>query len=156
MFKSPVFVLLFLTGFIALFPLFVPPFCIVLFSQSIGLSSAVGAGLVAGFNLSSAVGRIASGFLSDILGPLNVLSMTLSLLGLTMLLVWPFSTTLGLVILFVVLSGVFVGAFFSTMPTVVGHTFGSAKMSVTMGMILTGWTGGYLMVRSAQCRYPHS
>ncbi|KAF7523234.1 hypothetical protein G7054_g11854 [Neopestalotiopsis clavispora] len=145
MFKSPVFVLLFLTGFIALFPLFVPPFCIVLFSQSIGLSSTVGAGLVAGFNLSSAVGRIASGFLCDILGPLNVLLMTLLLLGLTMLLVWPFSTTLGLAILFVVLSGVFVGAFFSTMPTVVGHTFGSVKMSVTMGMILTGWTGGYVM-----------
>jgi hypothetical protein len=33
------------------------------------------------------------------------------------------------------------------MPTVVGHIFGSANMSVTMGMILTSWTFGYLLVR---------
>ncbi|KAK7423520.1 hypothetical protein QQX98_000977 [Neonectria punicea] len=31
------------------------------------------------------------------------------------------------------------------MPTVVGNTFGSARVSVAMGMIVTGWVGGYLM-----------
>ena len=36
--------------------------------------------------------------------------------------------------------------FFSTMPTVVGNTFGSARVSVAMSMIVTGWAGGYLMV----------
>jgi hypothetical protein len=38
------------------------------------------------------------------------------------------------------------GGFFSTMPTVVGNVFGSARVSVAMGMIVTGWAGGYLLV----------
>ena len=32
------------------------------------------------------------------------------------------------------------------MPTVVGNVFGSARVAVAMGMIVTGWAGGYLMV----------
>ncbi|KAL3486427.1 hypothetical protein BJX62DRAFT_242036 [Aspergillus germanicus] len=31
------------------------------------------------------------------------------------------------------------------MPTVVGNVFGSARVSVAMGMMVTGWAGGYLM-----------
>jgi hypothetical protein len=34
------------------------------------------------------------------------------------------------------------------MPTVVGSVFGSRRVSVAMGMIVTGWGGGYLMVSS--------
>jgi hypothetical protein len=29
---------------------------------------------------------------------------------------------------------------------VVGNTFGSLRVSVAMGMIVTGWAGGYLLV----------
>jgi hypothetical protein len=36
----------------------------------------------------------------------------------------------------------------SMFPTVVGHLFGSANMSVTMGMILTSWSFGYTFVSS--------
>jgi hypothetical protein len=36
--------------------------------------------------------------------------------------------------------------FFATMPTVLGNVFGSARVAVAMGMIVTGWAGGYLMV----------
>lgn len=147
LFKSATFVLLFLAGVLGAFPLFVPPYCIPLFSTSINLSSSTGAGLTAGFNFASAVGRIVSGILSDRFGALNVLFMTLILLGLSMCVIWPFSTTLGVTAAFVIASGIFVGGFFSTMPTVVGNVFGSARMPVTMGMVLTGWTGGYIMVR---------
>jgi hypothetical protein len=38
------------------------------------------------------------------------------------------------------------GGFFSTMPTVVSNVFGSARVSVAMSMVITGWIGGYLMV----------
>ncbi|OQE84800.1 hypothetical protein PENNAL_c0026G05211 [Penicillium nalgiovense] len=31
------------------------------------------------------------------------------------------------------------------MPTVVGNTFGSARVSVVMGMVVTGWAGSYLL-----------
>jgi hypothetical protein len=64
-----------------------------------------------------------------------------------MLVLWPVSKTLVPLILFVVLNGAANGGFFSTMPTVVGSVFGSARVSVAMGMIVTGWAGGYLMVR---------
>jgi MFS family permease len=117
------------------------------FAESIGLSSSTGAGLVAAFNAASAVGRISSGFLSDKIGSVNVALMSMSLLGTTMFLIWPFASTLGVLIVFVIVAGVAVGGFFSMMPTVVGHIFGSANMSVTMGMILTSWTFGYLLVR---------
>lgn len=36
------------------------------------------------------------------------------------------------------------------MPTVVGNVFGSQRVSVATGMIVTGWGGGYLMVCVSQ------
>jgi len=131
------------------FPLLVPPFFLPLYSRSIGLSSSTGAGLVSGFNFSSAIGRIFSGLLCDKLGPLNTLFIAFSLSAISMLALWPVSTTLGPMILFVVVNGASNGSFFATMPTVVGNVFGSARLSVAMGMIVTSWGGGYLMVISS-------
>ncbi|GJC83386.1 putative transporter ESBP6 [Colletotrichum liriopes] len=113
---------------------------------SIGLSSSTGAGLVAGFNFSSAVGRICCGALCDAFGALNVLFVSLALSAVSILAIWPASTTLGPMVVFVVINGISNGGFFSTMPTVVGNVFGSARVSVAMSMIVTGWAGGYLMV----------
>ena len=45
-----------------------------------------------------------------------------------------------------IINGASNGGFFATVPTVVGTVFGSQRVSVTMGMIVTGWAGGYLMV----------
>ncbi|KAM0695386.1 hypothetical protein Q7P36_005745 [Cladosporium allicinum] len=145
LFRNKTFVLLFFAGALGIFPIFVPPYCMPTFAESIGLSSGTGAGLVAAFNAASAIGRISSGFLSDKIGSVNVALMSMSLLGTTMFLIWPFASTLGVLIVFVLIAGVAVGGFFSMMPTVVGHIFGSANMSVTMGMILTSWTFGYLL-----------
>jgi MFS family permease len=146
LFRSFKFTVLFLTGVVATFPLFVPPFFLPLYSTSLGLSPSAGAGLVAGFNFSSAVGRLACGFASDRFGPLNTLLMSLLLSSLSMLVLWPVSTTLGPLIAFVIINGTGNGGFFSTIPTVVGRVFGSARVSVAMGMMVTGWAGGYLMV----------
>jgi MFS family permease len=66
LFKNIQFSTLFLAGAIGTFPLFVPPFFLPLYSNSLGLSPSAGAGLVAGFNFSSAVGRLACGALSDL------------------------------------------------------------------------------------------
>ena len=117
-----------------------------MYSHSLGLSSSTGAGLVAGFNFSSAVGRIACGFLCDILGPLNTLFLSLLLCGISMTALWPVSNSLASLIVFVIINGASNGGFFATMPTVVGNVFGSARVAVAMGMIVTGWAGGYLMV----------
>ncbi|KAL6922577.1 hypothetical protein FSST1_006603 [Fusarium sambucinum] len=145
LFKSPTFIAIFLAGAIATFPLFVPPFFIPLYSKSIGLSSNIGAALVAGFNFSSALGRILCGLLCDRIGAINVLLLSLVLTGLSNLVIWPFSTTLAPLIPFVILNGMANGGFFSTMPTVVGSVFGPSKVSIAMGMSVTGWAGGYLM-----------
>ena len=144
LFKNPRFSLLFLAGMIAMFPLFVPPFFLPLYAQSLNLSSATGAALVAGFNFSSALGRITMGLLCDRLGPINTLFLSLLLSGLSMLLMWPFSGGLGLLLAFAIVNGFGNGGFFSTMPTVVGNVFGSERVALAFGMIVTGWSGGYL------------
>ncbi|KAF6801090.1 monocarboxylate permease [Colletotrichum musicola] len=145
LFRSFTFIVIFLAGAVGTFPLFVPPFFLPLYSKSIGLSSSTGAGLVAGFNFSSAVGRICCGVLCDALGALNVLLVSMLLSAVSMLAIWPASTSLGPMVVFVIVNGVSNGGFFSTMPTVVGNVFGSARVSVAMSMVVTGWAGGYLM-----------
>ncbi|KAF4631797.1 hypothetical protein G7Y89_g6331 [Cudoniella acicularis] len=145
LFKNLHFTILFLAGAIATFPLFVPPFFLPLYATSLGLSQSAGAGLVAGFSFSSAVGRVGCGFLSDSIGPVNTLLFSLILSAISMLVIWPVSNSLGPLIVFVIVNGAANGGFFSTMPTVVGSVFGSRRVSVAMGMIVTGWGGGYLM-----------
>ncbi|KAJ5826239.1 MFS general substrate transporter [Penicillium riverlandense] len=139
------FVLLFAAGAIATFPLLVPPFFLPLYTDSMGMASSTGAAVVAAFNFSSAMGRLLCGFCSDFVGPLNTLFFSIILSALSMLILWPVSTSLGPLIVFVIINGMANGGFFSTMPTVVGTVFGSARVSVAMGMIVTGWAGGYLL-----------
>jgi MFS family permease len=145
LFGSLKFDLLFAAGVTATFPLFVPPFFLPIYCQSIGLGSSVGASMVAVFNFSSALGRIGLGLLSDRVGPLNSLFVSLFLSGISMLVLWPFSSSLRPLVFFVVINGAANGGFFAVMPTVVGSTFGSQRVAVAMGMIVTGWAGGYLM-----------
>lgn len=94
---------------LATFPLLVPPFFLPLYGQSIGLSSFSSAALVSGFNLSSAVGRISFGQLSDIVGPVNSLILAMLINSIGLLLIWPFSSELAPLILFIVLGGLSVG-----------------------------------------------
>lgn len=145
LFRSLTFILVFFGSAIGTFPLFVPPFFIPLFTRSLGFSSGTGAGLVAGFSLSSAFGRIGSGYMCDKLGALNTVFASLILTAVTNMAVWPQSTTLAPLIVFVVFNGAANGAFFSTMPTAVSNCFGSARVAVAMSMVVTGWIGGYLM-----------
>ncbi|KAL5362165.1 major facilitator superfamily domain-containing protein [Aspergillus floccosus] len=145
LFRDIRFVILFATGAIATFPLLVPPFFLPLYTDSLGMSSSAGAGVVAAFNFSSAVGRLICGFCSDLVGPLNTLFLSLLLSALSMLVLWPVSTSIGPLIVFVIINGMSNGGFFSTMPTVVGNVFGSARVPVAMGMVVTGWAGGYLL-----------
>ncbi|KAM0331644.1 hypothetical protein ACHAQA_003323 [Verticillium albo-atrum] len=144
LFRQPNFAILFVVGMVGVFPLFVPPFFIPLYGRSMGLSSSTGAAVLAGFNFSSAIGRILSGYLCDILGSLNMLTLFLAVNALTMIALWPASTSLAPLAVFAVTNGLTNGAVFATMPTVVGNVFGSARVSTAMGMIVAGWVFGYL------------
>jgi hypothetical protein len=82
----------------------VAPFFIPLYATSLGLSNSTGAALVAGYNLSSAFGRLGFGFLADVAGPLNSLFLSLVLTGVSLMALWPISTTLAPFIVFVILN----------------------------------------------------
>jgi MFS family permease len=127
--------MIFIIGAIAVFPLCVPPFFLPLYARSLGYSPYTGAALVAAFNFSSAVGRVITGITSDKLGPVNSLFTTLTVTALSMLCLWPVSSSLAPLIAFVVINGMSNGGFFSVMPTVVSKVFGSVRVSVAMGAV---------------------
>lgn len=145
MFRSGTFIATFVASTIGVFALFVPNYYLPLFAQSIGLSPTTGAGLVAAFNACSAIGRFVAGPLCDKLGPLNMFVVTMALNAVSMLAIWPVSSTLGPLVLFAILNGVANGAYFTTQPTVVAGIFGPGRAAVAMSMSVAGWTGGYLM-----------
>ena len=145
LFRSLPFCCLFLAGAVGTFALFVPPFFLPLFAHSIGLSASTGAGIVAGFNACTAVGRFGAGFACDRFGSTNMLLLTMALNAVSMLAIWPVSNTIGPLVVFAAFNGIANGAFFVTMPTTVGRLVGPGQASVGMGMAITGWTGGYLM-----------
>jgi MFS family permease len=82
--------------------------------------------------------------MADWVGALNTLVASLLLNAISMLCIWPFSKSIAPLIVFVALNGAANGTFFATVPTVVANIFGSARLSVAMGMVVTAWTGGYL------------
>ncbi|KAJ9101482.1 hypothetical protein QFC19_005133 [Naganishia cerealis] len=145
LFRDPKFAVFFCSAAVGLFPLFVAPFFLPMYGNSMGLSASSAAGLVAGFNLSSAVGRISFGQIADYLGPINSLILALLWNAISLLVIWPVSTSLAPLIVFVISNGMANGGFFALMPTVVGSITESSKLASAMGMIVTGWAGGYLM-----------
>lgn len=145
LFKQADFNVLFLAGALGTFPLIVPPFFLPLYAQSLHLSASLGAVLVCVWNFSSALGRIFTGVAADrFFGPLNTLFIVLTLIALSLLILWPTSTSFAPVLIFTIVNGAASGGFFSIMPTVVGSVMGTQRMAVAFGMIVTGWTGGYL------------
>ncbi|CEI61492.1 hypothetical protein FVEN_g9415 [Fusarium venenatum] len=145
LFRQLNFAILFFAAGVGIFPLLVPPYFLPLYSSSMGLSTSTGAGLLAGFSFASAVGRIISGYLCDILGPINTLWAFFLGNSITMLTLWPASTSLAPLAVFAVLNGLMNGGFFSSMPTVVSNVFGSARVSTAMAMMIVGWILGYLL-----------
>ncbi|OBR04565.1 Monocarboxylate permease [Colletotrichum higginsianum IMI 349063] len=144
MLKDFSFLTLTIAGGIGVFALFVPPFFLPLFASSIGLSSAQGAGLVAGFGASTAVGRLFGGWFCDHIGAFNALSVSALINSLSMMVIWPVSSSLPLLAVFAVVNGCANGSFFVGLPTAVGLlTPGSAAASISL--MTSFWTPGYLL-----------
>lgn len=139
------FTLMFFAGAVSLFPLFVGPFFLPLYATAIGLSASTGSILVAVFNLSSALGRVVFGFGADkVLGSINSMLLCLLVVGGGTLVIWPISHSVGPLAVFAIISGFFGGAFFSLMPGVLSSIFGTKRLGVVFGMIVTSWSPGYL------------
>jgi hypothetical protein len=80
------------------------------------------------------------------LGPLNNPIACLLINSLSMIALWQASTSLTSLAILAVVNGLTNGGFFSSMHTIIGNMFGSARVSITMNMMLTGWVKGYLVV----------
>lgn len=111
-----------LAGMVCTFALFVPSFFLPLFAHSIGLSASTGAGLVAGFGLSTTIGRIAAGVACDKVGSMNTLLITMFFNTVSMLAIWPVSSTLAPLVIFAAINGIANGAFFVALPTAIVGT----------------------------------
>ena len=145
MFCSIPFLATFIASAVGVFALYIPPYYLPLFAQSIGLSSATGAALVSAFNACNAIGRFCAGPLCDKVGPLNMFVMVMVVNAVSMLAIWPVSDTLTPLIIFATVNGIANGAYFTTQPTVVAGIFGPGRATVAMSMSVTGWSAGYLM-----------
>ncbi|KAL2816735.1 major facilitator superfamily domain-containing protein [Aspergillus granulosus] len=140
------FVLLLFMGLIATFPLFVPPFLLPLYITSLGISSGVAAAILAGWNLASALGRIGMGFGADaFLGPVNSMILSLIIIGLSAIAIWPFAESQGMLVFFAILNGIGSGGFFSLMPVVVGVVFPDGNLPGIVAMLSTSWVFGYFL-----------
>ena len=62
--------------------------------------------------------------------------------AMTMLSIWPASDTLAPLVAFAI-NGVANESFFTSMPTAMDTWYGSGRVPVAMGMVITGWMGGY-------------
>lgn len=145
MLKEAPFLFLCLAGAVSTFALYVPPFFIPLFARSMGLSPSTGAGLVAGFGLSTTFGRALSGVVCDKLGPLNTLALTMLVNAVSMLAIWPVSSSLAPLVLFAGINGIGNGSFFVALPTAISALSGPGLASGAMSIGTSFWTLGDLL-----------
>ena len=77
-----------------------------------GASAALASGLLAIFNLASVVGRVGFGMLGDFIGPISSLVLPLTVNALGVLAIWPVSSSVAPLVVFVVVNGIGLGGFF--------------------------------------------
>ncbi|KAI9349800.1 putative monocarboxylate transporter [Zopfochytrium polystomum] len=131
---------------IAIFPLFVPPFFLPLYANSVGLSTSMSSLVLAGFNLSSAVGRFGFGVFADLLlGSLNSLVVCLFLVGISTLVIWPLATSVAPLVVFAIVNGLCAGGMFSLFPGTIANVFGSRNLSQFFNLIFFFWMPGYFL-----------
>lgn len=129
------------------FPLFIPPYFIPIFSRSMGYSNQIAIITLAAWNLASTVGRVLAGYAADsLLGPINSLIICLLFTGISSLVIWPLSSSIGVFSVFLVLNGMGCGSFFSLVPPVIGATFGGENTLGILPIVWTTWFCGFFFV----------
>ncbi|CAN9089993.1 hypothetical protein CUC08_Gglean005018 [Alternaria sp. MG1] len=142
--KNVPFLTLTMAGAVGVFALFVPPFFLPLFASSIGLSASTGAGLVGGFGAATAVGRILGGLTCDKIGSFNTLMITCLVNSVSMLAIWPVSTSLPPLFIFALVNGCANGSFFVSLPTAVA-VVAPHSAAASIALMVFFWTPGYLL-----------
>jgi MFS family permease len=145
LFKDVAFSCLFASGVVGVFCIYAPPFFLPAVTTSLGFSSSASSGVVACFNASMAIGRLTSGFACDKFGSMNTLLLAMALNGITMFTIWPFASTLAVLIVFSILNGIANGTFFAALPTAVARLAGKRRGAGAVSITITGWTPGLLV-----------
>lgn len=135
MLKNPTTIILLISGFFISFGYFIPFYFVSLYAVRNGLSESEGALLVAILNGSSAAGRIALGVIADHLGYVSTLACCLYVSSFSIFFIWPFTTSMIGLSIFVIIYGFFVGGYISlTSPTCV-HLFGRESVAGVTGLV---------------------
>ncbi|GHJ86260.1 hypothetical protein NliqN6_2662 [Naganishia liquefaciens] len=130
---------------IASYPFLIPPYFISQYASSIGLSASQGALYSALFNIASAVGRLAFGFLADYaVGNLNAWILSMASIALSCICIWPYATSPGLIIFFVFICGVGSGGFFALQSAIVSQILGSHRVNAGISWLEVSGSFGYL------------
>ncbi|QKX63720.1 uncharacterized protein TRUGW13939_10891 [Talaromyces rugulosus] len=110
------------------------------YATSIGLSKQQGALVGALLNVAQAFGRPSVGFLSDHVGRVRMTAIASAACGLTCFVIWIFARSYGVLILFAILAGLFVGNNWAATAPVSAEIFGMKYLPSilsTLWLILT-------------------
>lgn len=91
----------------------------------LGYSPDDGAVLVGILSAAGCVGRITFGIIGDKIGHFNVLSLTMTVVALSVCLMWPFCTNLPVLVIFALVYGLTSGGYISTTPVVIADLYGT-------------------------------
>jgi MFS family permease len=96
-------------------------------------------------NGSSAIGRIAMGFVSDKVGPINALTSSTLVAAATILLIWTFAKTDAVMFVFSVAYGLSCGAYLSSTVSVSVAICGLNRLAAVAGLLYAGMAIGSLI-----------
>ena len=115
------------------------------YARSIGLDAKQGSVVAALLNLSTFFGRILLGHSSDVLGRINITTITTGFCGTICLAIWIFAKSFEVLCFFAVLAGMVCGAFWATVAPVAADVTGLSELPSTLSIVLV------LMVIPATC-----
>ncbi|KAJ1773829.1 hypothetical protein EV179_000148 [Coemansia sp. RSA 487] len=101
------------------------------------ISSQTASVIIAVANVSSSVGRVATGFAADYIGVLNTLLLTLIVSSISCLVIWPLTASTGVAVVMGILYGFPSGGYWTLAPLAAGKLFGISKLASTTGIFYT-------------------
>jgi MFS family permease len=142
--KNPKFIAMWSMGATSCFAYWVPFFIMPLYCKYYNISGSTASLIVGLMNGAAAIGRIATGKLSDKIGNINTLIISNIICSLTFVVIWYFATATWSLIVFAVIFGIFSGAFFTNSALLAPQLFGLEKLAQVNGLYYTCCAPGYL------------
>ncbi|TVY73926.1 MFS transporter asaE [Fusarium oxysporum f. sp. cubense] len=134
----------FAAGAVGIFPIYAPTFFLPYINNALGFSNSTSIATLACLLVCMSIGRILTGYACDRVGSMNALFFTSLVNAVSLFAVWPFSSNLGLVLLFCILNGLSNGGFAVAIPTAVGRHLPIDNAPGALSLLFTGWAPGIM------------